>query len=113
MAMVADVCAGLLRHQKTLLRELSDTNLLDALVKKGIFSVSDHELITTTGDSEKCALFIEIVGKQSGVRLSELCSVLERECPKLSKELVNDRQRLTNGEVSLVIFCSYTEFGSR
>ncbi|KAG7309123.1 hypothetical protein JYU34_005043 [Plutella xylostella] len=94
MAVVADVCAGLLRHKTTLLRELTDTNILDVLVKKGIFNVSDHELITSAVDAEKCNIFIEVVSKQSGVKLSELCTVLEKECSKLTKELINDRHRL-------------------
>lgn len=100
MAVVADVCAGLLRHKTTLLRELTDTNILDVLVKKGIFNVSDHELITSAVDAEKCNIFIEVVSKQSGVKLSELCTVLEKECSKLTKELINDRHRLlTNGKL--------------
>lgn len=99
MAAAGDVCAGLIRHKATLLRELTDTNVLDVLVKKGIFSLSDLELITSAADSDKCNYFVEIVSKQSDSRLSELCSVLERECSMLSKELKNDRHRLIlNGE---------------
>ncbi|XP_063372486.1 tight junction protein ZO-1-like isoform X1 [Cydia amplana] len=98
MAAVGDVCAGLIRHKVTLLRELCDTNILDVLVKKGIFSLSDHELITGASDIDKCNYFVEVVSKQSGAKLNELCSVLERECPKLSKELMNDRHRfIVNG----------------
>lgn len=98
MAALSDVCAGLAQHKSTLLRELCDTNLLDVLVKKGLFSVTDLELITSAVDADKCNYFIEVVGKQSGGKLQELCAVLNKECPKLSKELMNDRQRyIING----------------
>lgn len=104
MAGAGDVCAGLLRHKTILLRELTDTNVLDALVKKGLFNLNDHELITGANDSDKCNYFVEIVSKQSSVKLVELCSILERECPKLSKELLNDRHRfITNGQL-LILF---------
>ncbi|XP_072933255.1 uncharacterized protein pyd isoform X4 [Epargyreus clarus] len=93
MAAAGDVCAGLIQHKATLLRELCDTNILDVLVKKGLFSLNDLELITGAVDSDKCNYFIELVSKQSGVKLQELCAVLYKECPKLSKELMNDRQR--------------------
>ncbi|XP_075984641.1 zonula occludens-like protein polychaetoid isoform X2 [Anticarsia gemmatalis] len=98
MAAVGDVCAGLLRHKHILLRELCDTNILDVLVKKGIFNLNDFELITGAADSDKCNYFIEIVSKQSSVKLNELCVVLSKECPKLNKELLNDRHRfIVNG----------------
>ncbi|CAH2054292.1 unnamed protein product, partial [Iphiclides podalirius] len=98
MAALSDVCAGLAQHKATLLRELCDTNLLDVLVKKGLFSVNDLELITSAVDADKCNYFIEVVAKQSGGKLQELCAVLNKECPKLSKELMNDRQRyIING----------------
>lgn len=99
MTAAGDVCAGLLRHKHILLRELTDTNILDVLVKKGIFSLHELELITSAADSEKCSYFVEVVSKQNGVRLNDLCSVLGRECPKLAKELMNDRHRfIVNGE---------------
>ncbi|XP_026735632.1 tight junction protein ZO-1-like isoform X9 [Trichoplusia ni] len=98
MAAAGDVCAGLLRHKHILLRELCDTNILDVLVKKGIFNLNEFELITGAADSDKCNYFIEIVSKQSGVKLNDLCVVLSKECPKLSKELMNDRHRfIVNG----------------
>ncbi|CAG5014623.1 unnamed protein product [Parnassius apollo] len=98
MATVGDVCAGLAQHKATLLRELCDTNLLDVLVKKGLFSLNELELITSAADADKCNYFIEVVSKQSGGKLHELCTVLNKECPKLSKELINDRQRyIING----------------
>ncbi|CAH0731778.1 unnamed protein product, partial [Brenthis ino] len=93
MAATADVCAGLAQHKAILLRELCDTHVLDVLVKKGIFSVHDLEVITSAVDSDKCNYFIEVVSKQSGVKLRDLCTVLYNECPKLAKELMNDRQR--------------------
>lgn len=99
MAAAGDVCAGLLRHKHILLRELCDTNILDVLVKKGIFNLNEFELITGAADSDKCNYFIEIASKQSGVKLNDLCVVLSKECPKLSKELMNDRHRfIVNGE---------------
>lgn len=99
MTAAGDVCAGLLRHKHVLFRELTDTNILDVLVKKGIFNVHDLEFISSAVDSEKCNYFVEIVSKQSGVRLNDLCAVLGRECPKLAKELMNDRHRfIVNGE---------------
>lgn len=99
MAAVADVCAGLLRHKHILLRELCETNILDVLVKKGILKLNEFELITGAADSDKCNYFIEIVSKQSGVKLNDLCVVLNKECSKLSKELMNDRHRfIVNGE---------------
>lgn len=105
MAAAGDVCAGLLRHKAILLRELSDTNILDVLVKKGLFSLSDLELITSAADTDKCNYFVEIVSKQSGAKLSDLCSMLEKECPKLSKELMNDRHRfILNGEFVCSVF---------
>ncbi|XP_049885521.1 tight junction protein ZO-1-like isoform X3 [Pectinophora gossypiella] len=98
MAAAGDVCAGLIRHKVTLLRELSDTNILDVLVKKGLFSLSDLELITGAADSDKCNYFVEVVSKHNGAKLSDLCSVMEKECPKLFKELLNDRHRfILNG----------------
>lgn len=100
---VGEFCAGLLRHKTILLREITDTNLLDVLVKKGIFNFNDLEQITSAVDSEKCNFFVEIVGKQSA-KLNDLCAVLSKECPKLSKELVNDRHRfIVNGELNLDI----------
>lgn len=103
MAAVSDVCAGLLRHKHLLLRELCDTNILDVLVKKGIFSLNDFELITGAADSDKCNYFIEIVSKQSGVKLNDLCVVLSKECPKLNKELLNDRHRfIVNGKLFFI-----------
>lgn len=107
MAGSGDVCAGLLRHKTLLLRELTDTNVLDVLVKKGIFNFNDHELVTGASESEKCNYFVEIVSKQSSVRLAELCSILEKECPKLYKELLNDRHRfIVNGKFKkFVRFC--------
>nr|XP_026500123.1 tight junction protein ZO-1-like [Vanessa tameamea] len=93
MAAVADVCAGLVQHKAVLLRELCDTNVLDVLVKKGIFSVNELEVITSAVDSDKCNYFIEVVSKQSGVKLRDLCAILYNECPKLAKELMYDRQR--------------------
>ncbi|KAF9808354.1 hypothetical protein SFRURICE_008407 [Spodoptera frugiperda] len=93
MAAVGDVCAGLLRHKHILLRELCDTNILDVLVKKGILNLNEFEIITGANDSDKCNYFIEIVSKQSGVKLNDLCVILSKECPKLSKELMNDRHR--------------------
>ncbi|XP_013186154.2 tight junction protein ZO-1 isoform X3 [Amyelois transitella] len=100
MASVGEVCAGLIRHKTILTRELADTNILDVLVKKGIFTVGDLELITSAPESEKCNYFIQIVSKQSGAKLGELCSVVDKECPKLSKELKNDRHRfIVNGAV--------------
>ncbi|KAI5645819.1 tight junction protein ZO-1 isoform X1 [Phthorimaea operculella] len=98
MAAAGDVCAGLIRHKDTLLRELCDTNILDVLVKKGLISLTDLELITGAADSDKCNYFLEIVSKQSDTKLSDLCLVLEKECPKLFKELSNDRNRfIQNG----------------
>ncbi|XP_047511096.1 tight junction protein ZO-1 isoform X4 [Pieris napi] len=93
MAMTVDVCACLSQHKSTLLRELCDTNVLDVLVKKGLFSVNDLEVITSASGNEKCNYFIEVVSKQSGVKLQELCAVLNNECPKLAKELMNDRRK--------------------
>lgn len=99
MAAVRDVCAGLLRHKHILLRELCDTNILDVLVKKGILNLNEFEIITGANDSDKCNYFIEIVSKQSGAKLNDLCVVLSKECPKLSKELMNDRHRfIVNGK---------------
>lgn len=99
MAALGNVCAGLVRHKHILLRELTDTNILDALVKKGIFSLNDLELITSAPDSEKCNYFVEVVSKQTDVRLNDLCVVLNKECPKLTKELMNDRHRfIVNGK---------------
>nr|XP_032522692.1 tight junction protein ZO-1-like [Danaus plexippus plexippus] len=97
MAAVADVCAGLAQHKTTLLRELCDTNVLDVLVKKGIFSLNDLEAVTSALDSDKCNFFIEVVSKQSGVKLRDLCAILYNECPKLAKELMNDKPRHING----------------
>ncbi|KAG6463036.1 hypothetical protein O3G_MSEX013620 [Manduca sexta] len=98
MAAAGNVCAGLMRHKHILLRELTDTNILDVLVKKGIFSVADLELITSAADSEKCNYFVDVVSKQSGSKLNDLCVVLNNECPKLTKELMNDRHRfIVNG----------------
>lgn len=99
MAAVSDVCAGLIRHKHILLRELRDTNILDVLVKKGIFNLNDLELITSACDSDKCSYFVEVVSKQCATKLNDLCVVLNRECPKLSKELMNDRHRfIVNGK---------------
>ncbi|CAF4880576.1 unnamed protein product [Pieris macdunnoughi] len=99
MAMTVDVCACLSQHKSTLLRELCDTNVLDVLVKKGLFSVNDLEVITSASGNEKCNYFIEVVSKQSGVKLQELCAVLNNECPKLAKELMNDRRKyVINGK---------------
>ncbi|GBO99728.1 hypothetical protein EVAR_814_1 [Eumeta japonica] len=91
MAVAGDVCAALLRHSNILYSSLVDTNLLDVLVKKGVFSLGDHESVTGAADDEKCKRFVDVVSKQSAVRWKELCSVLESECPKLYKELVRDR----------------------
>lgn len=103
MATLGDVCAGLAQHKSTLLRELCDTNLLDVLVKKGLFSLNDLELITSAADADKCNYFIDVVGKHSGGKLQELCSVLNKECPKLTKELLNDRQRyIINGKITIL-----------
>lgn len=98
MSVAVDVCAGLAQHKATLLRELCDTNVLDVLVKKGLFSLGDLEVITGAVGSDKCNYFIEVVSKQSGGKLRDLCAVLNNECPKLT-ELMSDRQRLfLNGE---------------
>ncbi|CAH2095462.1 unnamed protein product [Euphydryas editha] len=100
MAAVADVCAGLAQHKAVLLRELCDTNVLDVLVKKGIFSVNELEVITSAVDSDKCNYFIEVVSKQSGIKLRDLCAILFNECPKLAKELMYDKQRyVINGKI--------------
>lgn len=99
MAAVADVCAGLAQHKTTLLRELCDTNVLDVLVKKGIFSLNDLEAVTSALDSDKCNFFIEVVSKQSGVKLRDICAILYNECPKLAKELMNDKPRHINGMI--------------
>ncbi|CAG4959593.1 unnamed protein product [Colias eurytheme] len=100
MAMTGDVCACLAQHKNTLLRELCDTNVLDVLVKKGLFSVSDLEVITSAVGNDKCNYFIEVVSKQSGVKLQELCTVLNNECPKLAKELMNDRRKYVINDFS-------------
>lgn len=92
-----DVCASLSQHKAVLLRELCDTNVLDVLVKKGIFNVTELEVITSAVDSDKCNYFIEVVGKQSAAKLRDLCTVLYNECPKLAKELMNDRRYVING----------------
>ncbi|VVC89245.1 unnamed protein product, partial [Leptidea sinapis] len=98
MDMTVDVCAYLAQHKSTLFREICDTNVLDVLVKKGLFSVNDLEVITSASNGEKCNQFIEVVSKQSGAKLQELCSVINNECPKLAKELMNDRRKyLING----------------
>lgn len=107
MATASDVCAGLIRHKTILLRELTDTNVLDVLVKKGLFSVSDLELITSAGNNDKCNYFIEVVSKHSGGKLGEVCLVLEKECPKLTKELKNDKHRfIVNGKITLFYLVS-------
>lgn len=104
MAAAGDVCASLIRHKAVLLRELCDTNVLDVLVKKGLVSLNDLELITSAADSDKCNYFLEVVSKQCGAKLSEVCSVLEKECPKLAKELMNDKNRfILNGK----FLCKY------
>lgn len=98
MAAAGSVCAGLIRHKHILLRELTDTNILDVLVKKGIFNLHDLETVTSADECDKCNYFIEVVSKQSGAKLNDLCDVLKNECPKLAKELMNDRHRfIVNG----------------
>lgn len=89
MAGTSEVVSLLEKHKSTIVSELSRTNILTVLVKKGVLSPQDEELVSNEqNESVKGDLFIEIISRKGVDAFKEFCFALEMECPHVLTNLL-------------------------
>lgn len=93
-----EVRSLLLRHQKRIICELTETELVPVLVKKNVLTKSDEETIKQLADNfiGKCTVLVDLIAKNGFEKFKEFCYAIESECPQLIEDLINDR---VNGEL--------------
>lgn len=91
----AEVKTLLLRHKASLLRELDTSELLGALVKRGIITEVDRAAVAGTSDltsGPDIDLFVDVIGAKGFDAFREFCYALESECPNVLRDLLVDHQ---------------------
>lgn len=91
MAGISEVCVLLEKHKNIIIHELNSTNILTALVKRGILTAEDEELILKqSNETIKGDVFIDVIVKKGVESFKEFCYALETECPYLLSSILND-----------------------
>ncbi|XP_075223249.1 tight junction protein ZO-3-like isoform X2 [Lycorma delicatula] len=89
MAGTSEVVSLLEKHKNTIVRELSKTNILTVLVKKGVLSPLDEDLVLNEqNESVKGDVFIELISRKGVDAFKEFCFALETECPHVLTNLL-------------------------
>jgi hypothetical protein len=78
----------LIRHRKSILREINESNLVEIVLKNKIISESICEI---SDDVEKCDFLIENLSKSGFDVFKKFCYSIDNECPGLITDLINDR----------------------
>lgn len=88
-----EVRSLLLRHQKRIICELTETELVPVLVQKSVLTKSDEETIKQLADdfNAKCTVLVDLIAKNGFEKFKEFCYAIESECPQLIEDLINDR----------------------
>lgn len=91
MAGSSEVVLLLEKHKKTIVRELNSSNVITVLVKKGVFSAEDEELVLDDSSGNvKGDVFIDLILQKGVDAFREFCFALESECPHLLTSLLTD-----------------------
>lgn len=89
---IDEVRSLLERHRSTIIKELSDTNLVAILVKNNVLNISNEDQLNVLSDtSEKCDYLINFIAKNGFGKFKEFCYAIENECPKLISDLIDDK----------------------
>lgn len=89
MAGTSEVVSLLEKHKNTIVSELSKTNILTVLVKKGVLSPQDEDLVLNEqNESVKGDVFIELIARKGVDAFKEFCFALETECPHVLTNLL-------------------------
>lgn len=111
MAGASEVVSLLEKHKSTIVRELSKTNILTVLVKKGVLSPQDEELVLKElNDSVKGDVFIEIISRKGVDAFKEFCFALETECPHLLTDLLAENLGKRSDCFSFIFSFDYSVF---
>lgn len=104
----AEVRRLLSRHKGSLLRELEGSNLIGALLERGVITELDRKAVQSggdVGDDADVDLLVELVQAKGFEAFREFCFALEAECPHVLAELLVDQHALT-GRYILWLACA-------
>lgn len=112
----------LTRHRAQIIRDCSESKMINVLVQKGVLNhanerlFNDLDMMATNGmdvvgngpgttiesvanatiNEQKCTMLIDMIAKYGFEKFKEFCYAIESECPQLIEDLINDR--LKNGK---------------